>query len=136
MTEVKNAKHILKSVRGRNKQGNKAPLAYNFGGKIMKAYFKEAKELVFNGYKIDFPLKFGTMYIRQSDLKSPIKKSKVANTKIEDYNIKRLGKMYNIVIEGDFIRKNGYKFKPTNEDRKRLAKILCNTDIEYRTSLI
>lgn len=138
MTKVKEylMSDIFNNIRKRKKNGDKWHFQQALSGKIMKMYFKEAKDTMFNGFEFRFPVDFGTMYIKQSDRLTPIKrKSKISKAEIGEYNIKRLGKSYKIVIEGGVMKQSGYKLLATKEDKKKLGKILCNTNIEYRTNL-
>lgn len=137
MTRAKGLKNIFKNLRDKRKHNIKWHFRANFAGKIMRAYFKEIKEATLNGYEFKLPMDFGTAYIKQEDRKKVLtRKSKISNTELSDYNVKRIGKAYKFVIEGGFIKKSGYKVESTRIDKKILGKRLCNTNIEYRTTLI
>lgn len=132
---VRNLGNIITNLKKRKNSANKYDHNKSFGAKVLKLYFKEMKDLVFKGYEFKFPLNFGTAYIRRQERKTTLlKASKNTKTPLKDYNIKRFGQAYTLVIEGGAMKKLGYKIKLTQDDRKLLTRVLCNTNIEYRTA--
>lgn len=110
------------------------PLTKVEGRKVLHAYFKMVQETVLAGYEWKFPdgSTLSVQWERSNRVAISKYKRGADDKRIPVMNVRRINERYSFCWEGGAVSEKRYRFHSAGKMRNQLAKILYNSDQQYR----